>query len=193
MEFVSFRPCTRNWKTDEPLELGATIDPLNTEDAMDRRRDECNSEVDRFRPVDCGGYGSCDTRGRENASFDNVGVTGGNGYAEGVKGERPSLTDGVERNPYAEGVKGGGESAIVSGRGGTGGISKLILFRGETKTRSWSTTAAARERVDLLDDRDLSPLDVTDSRRDSTLDCRRGGSARGCGWDWDWDWVGDRI
>ena len=157
---------------------------------MDGRRDECNSQADRLASVDCGGYGSsaiCDARGREISSFANVGATGGNVYVytEGVKGEGALLADAVERNEYAEGVKGEGEGAILSGRGGTGGTSTLVLFRGGTKTGTWSTTAAARERVDLLDDRDLSPLDVTDPRRGSTADCKRGGC--------DWGWVGERV
>lgn len=106
-----------------------------------------------------------------------------------MKGEGVLLTDGVERSAYAEGVKGEGEGAIFSGRGGTGGTSTLRLFRGGTKTGPWLTTAAARERLGLLDDRGLSPLDVTDPRRDSTADSRRGVCAWGC----DSVWVGDRV
>ena len=188
MELVSLRPCTRNWNIDEPLELGGAIDPLKTEDAIDGRRGECSSQVDRFRletSVDRGRFGSStisDARDREVASFIGIGATGGNIYIEGVKGEGASLAGRAERSVYAEGVKGEGEGAIFSGRGGTGGTSTSRLFRGGTKTGPLSTTAAVRERFDLLDDRDLSLLDVTDPRRNSTVDSGVGG------WDWDWDW-----
>lgn len=139
--------------------------------------------------MDCSGYGSstiCDARVRESASSADVGATDGNTYTEGVKGEGVLLADGAERDAYAEDVKGEGDGVIFSGRGGTGGTSTLRLFRGWTETWPWSTTAAARERIDLLDVRDLSPLDVADPRRDSTAGGGVGGCVWGCVWGREW-------
>jgi hypothetical protein len=136
--------------------------------------------------VDCSGYSSStigNARGLESASFTSVGAADGNIYIEGVKGEGVSLAGGAERNAYTEGVKREDEKGLFSGRGGTGGTSMSTLFRGGTKIGPRSTAAAATERVAFLDDRDLSPLDVTDPRRDSTVD----GGIRGC------DWGCDRI
>lgn len=131
---------------------------------MDGRRGQCDSQGNRFglgASVDCGGYSSstiCGGRGREGAPFANTGATDGDIYIEGVKEE--------------------GGKAIFSGRGGTGGNSMSGLFRGGAKTRPWSTPAAARDRVDLLDDSDLPSLDVTDRRGDSTADSGEGGCDR---------------
>jgi hypothetical protein len=162
---------------------------------MDGRRDQCGSQVDRFRlevRVGNGGYGSsviCVTGDRTGASFANVGATDGNTYIEGVKGEGELLASGAKVDAYAEGVKGEDEGAIFSGRGGTGGISTWRLSCGGKKTGPWSTPAAARGRVDLLDIRDLSPLDVTDPRRDSTV----GSGVFGCIWGCVWVWIWERI
>ena len=129
MEFVSFRPCTRNWNTDERLESGEGITPLKSEDAADGRRGQCGSQVDKFKlggRVDSGRYGPsiiCDARGWSGASFADVGATGGHICTEGARGEGGLLTSGLEGNAYAEDVKGELEGTMLSGRAGTGGIS----------------------------------------------------------------------
>lgn len=99
-----------------------------------------------------------------------MGTTDGHICIEGAKDEGGLLGSGFEGNAYAE-----GEGEIFSGRGGTGGISAWRLSCGGTTTGPWSTTAAARGRVGLLNVRDFSPLDVKDPRRDSTPDRGVGG------------------